>query len=75
MTPVAVPDGVDATHAFLVTPTKDASGEVEITITGQAVSDPAVQRTLTSRVRLRNDLLTLSVPGVGPGNFVPCPNP
>ncbi len=49
--------------------------EVEITITGQAVSDPLVQRTLTSRVRLRNDLMTLNVPGAVAGDFVPCPAP
>lgn len=47
--------------------------EVDITITGQAVSDPAVVRTLTSRVRLRNDQVTLQVPGAAPGFLVACP--
>lgn len=48
--------------------------EALITVTGQAVSDPAVQRTLTSRVRLRNDVVTIAVPGTGvAGSLVACP--
>lgn len=47
--------------------------EVEIAITGQAVSDAAVVRTLTSRVRLRNDQVTLQVPGAAVGSLVACP--
>lgn len=47
--------------------------EVEIAITGQAVGDPAVVRTLTSRVRLRNDQVTLQVPGAAAGSLVACP--
>lgn len=48
--------------------------EAQITVTGQAVSDSAVQRTLTSRVRLRNDQITLAVPGTGvAGSQVACP--
>lgn len=48
--------------------------EALVTVTGQAVSDAAVQRTLTSRVRLRNDAVTLTVPGTGvAGALVACP--
>lgn len=48
--------------------------EAQITVTGQAVSDSAVQRTLTSRVRLRNDQISLAVPGTGvAGSQVACP--
>lgn len=49
--------------------------EAIVTITGQSATDPTVQRTLTSRVRLRNDLVMLSVPGSGvAGALVACPS-
>jgi type II secretory pathway component PulJ len=36
--------------------------ELEVVITGEAVADPAVQRSLRSVVRLRNDLVQFKVP-------------
>jgi type IV pilus assembly protein PilW len=37
--------------------------ELVVDLTGQAVADPAVQRSLRSVVRLRNDLVQFNVPG------------
>lgn len=45
--------------------------EFDIQITGHAISDPAVSRTMAARVRVRNDLMTLSV--ASSGKLVPCP--
>lgn len=36
--------------------------DLEVAITGQAVSDPSVTRSLQTRVRLRNDLVQFGVP-------------
>lgn len=48
--------------------------EAIITITGEAVGDSSVQRTLSSRVRLRNEVVNLFVPGTGPaGSLLACP--
>ncbi len=40
-----------------------AVDDLVVTISGEAVSDPAVQRTVVSRVRLRNDALRFNNPG------------
>jgi len=47
--------------------------EAIVTITGQSATDPSVQRTMSSRVRLRNDVVTVSVPGAGT-NLLACPS-
>lgn len=48
--------------------------EAIIAITGESATDSSVQRTLSSRVRLRNESVNLFVPGTGPaGSLVPCP--
>ena len=46
--------------------------DLTITITGHSVSDPAVVRTVQSRVRLRNDLVQFNSP-TGAGTFNACP--
>jgi hypothetical protein len=44
--------------------------EFLVTITGQAASDPAVQRTVSSRARLRNDLVRFN-DAANPANICP----
>ena len=44
--------------------------EFLVTITGQAASDPSVQRTVSSRVRLRNDLVRFN-DAANPANICP----
>lgn len=52
--PLPAPPGEPANYCW---PTI-AVRELQISITGRAVSDPAVRRTIDSRVRLRNDAVT-----------------
>jgi len=44
-----------------------------VTLTGQAVSDSAITRTVTSKVRLRNDAVTFNSTGAG-GTSQACPS-